>query len=361
MSGTANQQSTDAADISDNAQPQNGHQDAAAELASANDNSMTAAATCDATDETETGGSEKEGDGPLELSILSLNVHGWHNEEHASWTGLVAMLDAIKPDVIALQEATKHRVPALAKALGNLHWSVRHNCAILSRFELIDPSAITARSVKDSGLGKSRTASLRYNTATISPCEGLQIEIACVHLDHVRETTRLSQLRAIADHQLSPHREQRQIWLGDYNALTRSDCSEEMWARIADHRARSSWEAPVSEVSEMMTGRPQGLAAGRGGGGGGGTSANGKPRRSAPLPALGFTDCWSAAEERNGPLGTSRFNTRIDYIYASPALMKGSDSAAVVRRCDHFETIPHVSDHQAVFATLDLGVRAGAR
>ena len=90
-----------------------------------------------------------------ELRVCSLNVHGWHNE-CSSWDGLVAMLAAIEADVIALQEATKHRVPALATALGGLHWTHRHNCAILSRFALRGLDAGQASGVGPNG-GPNRT------------------------------------------------------------------------------------------------------------------------------------------------------------------------------------------------------------
>jgi hypothetical protein len=37
------------------------------------------------------------------LRLLTLNVHGWHNEEDGSFTKLVALLSSANPDVIALQ------------------------------------------------------------------------------------------------------------------------------------------------------------------------------------------------------------------------------------------------------------------
>ena len=46
---------------------------------------------------------------PTTLRVATLNVHGWHNESDSSWEGLVHLLQATAPDVVALQEATKHR------------------------------------------------------------------------------------------------------------------------------------------------------------------------------------------------------------------------------------------------------------
>ena len=116
-----------------------------------------------------------------ELKILTLNVHGWHHADDSSWLGLVAMLTAVDPDVIALQEATKHRVPALATALGGFYWTVRHNCAILSRFELTGLEAGQSAGVGLKNLPQRKQckqeAGKRFSTATISPRPGLVIDV----------------------------------------------------------------------------------------------------------------------------------------------------------------------------------------
>lgn len=279
-----------------------------------------------------------------ELRVFTLNVHGWHNEESGAWDALVAMLAGIGADVIALQEATKHRVPALAKALGGLNWTARHNCAILSRFALGElPADHTAGTGLRGAPGRKQVKadrSLRFCAAQLTPAEGAPpLVVACLHLDHVRETTRLGQLRAVAEQleQLGPSTSQ--IWLGDFNALTRADWHEQEWARLAEHRARNAWEAPVSDLTSLITSPVAACEAPQ-------ARARGRPAAAG----LGFTDCWRAAAERSGPLGTSRFKTRIDYVYVSPAMAAG----AAVARCQHVQTIPHVSDHNAVLATLEL-------
>lgn len=44
----------------------------------------------------------------------------------------------------------------------------------------------------------------------------------------------------------------RQIWCGDFNALTRSDYSEEEWKEIANVRARNMWESPKTELMQKV-------------------------------------------------------------------------------------------------------------
>lgn len=288
--------------------------------------------------------SDSAAQGLQRLSILTLNVHGWHNEEVGSFKALVAMLKEKQPDIIALQEATKHRVPQLAAALtdglSEIHWTVTHNCAILSRFPLgvFEASRKLVGPQREARITGGK-GSPRYSVATVTPCDGVSIEIVCLHLDHVREPTRLVQLRKLADAQLAPGRGALQIWLGDFNALTQSDVSEKEWQAIAEHRSRNAWEAPVSDVTSMMSSLP----------------ASAKrvqaPRAQPKAACLNFTDCWRAAEQREGGLGTSRFGTRIDYIYCTAQLMQ----RARVASCEHVQTIPaQISDHNGVLATLEL-------
>ncbi|MEO1273370.1 MAG: hypothetical protein AAFX99_35240, partial [Myxococcota bacterium] len=77
-----------------------------------------------------------------------------------------------------------------------------------------------------------------------------------------------------------------EIWVGDFNALTREDYNASAWRDIVAVRKRNRWEAPQTAATEWM--------------------------RKA-----GFIDCWRAAG-CEGPVSTCRFDTRVDYIWASP-------------------------------------------
>ena len=41
-----------------------------------------------------------------------------------------------------------------------------------------------------------------------------------------------------------------QLWLGDFNALTREDYTQKQWNAIAAERSKSYWEEPRTEVSQ---------------------------------------------------------------------------------------------------------------
>ena len=277
------------------------------------------------------------------LRVATLNVHGWHNESDSSWKGLVHLLQATAPDVVALQEATKHRVPALAEALGGLHWLVRRNCALLSRYPLtpIGNGYTGGKSRNQSGRSASRKEckhDCRTRHCTARVCLGseedpIAVDIVCLHLDHVREPTRLSELAKLVAHLSreltalglapTPHR----ILTGDFNALTRDDYTAAEWARIADVRARNAWEAPVSEVTAAMTRAPT---------------------KAAPLGLQMVDACrdFVTANALGACTPTSRFGTRIDYIYLSHALAGGGVAAYECHNCME----PDISDHNLVLA-----------
>ena len=41
-----------------------------------------------------------------------------------------------------------------------------------------------------------------------------------------------------------------QLWLGDFNALTRDDYTQKQWNAIAAERSKSYWEEPRTEVRQ---------------------------------------------------------------------------------------------------------------
>ena len=223
------------------------------------------------------------------LTIATLNVHGWHNESAGSWEGLIDLLSPVDesapdvlcvqeirphkrnvkksgggkkrqppPDILCLEEATKHRIPALAKALGGYHFITRDNTAILSRLpmEAAGPGHWNGSGPQKSKKETRSECRVRHSAARIKPPNGdAEIEVVCLHLDHVSETTRLAQLRQLNEYLASVADKppvERRIFCGDFNALTKSDYSNEEWKDIFDVRSSNSWESPVREVTRVM-------------------------------------------------------------------------------------------------------------
>ncbi len=108
----------------------------------------------------------------------------------------------------------------------------------------------------------------------------------------------------------------KQIWAGDFNALTRSDYTDPEWDRIASVRMRNSWESPQVEVMENVRKRD-------------------------------LIDCWESMGRR-GEVGTCRFDTRIDYVFTS----KSMAAEHPLVRCEHVQV--SASDHNMVLAEFEL-------
>ena len=107
----------------------------------------------------------------------------------------------------------------------------------------------------------------------------------------------------------------KQIWTGDFNALTREDYSDSVWEDISNVRHVNSWESPQVKLTNKIK------------------------------ADHGMVDCWELAGKPE-PIKTCRFDTRIDYIYASPSLLDHWELVGV-------ETIDDpTSDHNLVIATF---------
>lgn len=144
------------------------------------------------------------------------------------------------------------------------------------------------------------------------------LHVYCTHLDHQSEARRLRQLDAVlrvvdADRAALyggnsfPH-----VLGGDLNALARADYDDARWRALEAHRAERYWEAPESQVT-------------------------------AKLAQEGYVDLGAAQ-----PVMSSRFATRIDYIWAKhlPVTWKHEALGSLQE--------PGLSDHRSVLVALTL-------
>ena len=65
------------------------------------------------------------------------------------------------------------------------------------------------------------------------------------------------------------------------------------------------------------------------------------------MASLGFVDCW-AEVGRPGSVGTCRFSTHIDYVYANDEMLNEWECVDVVHHVNN-----DASDHSPVIATFD--------
>lgn len=267
------------------------------------------------------------------MNIATLNVHGWADAEKRSNTERVAQaIRAHQVDVIAFQEVLGG-VAALAKSLGFYHTNTERGVALVSRFPILNVHGIVVDDVmlppearesfeRDPSRRRVSLSSRflrvpRCIVATLEHPSGEKIQVVCLYLDYLTEKRRMKQLTALW--KALPRVEESsaigRIILGDFNALNVGDYSKEELEKIAKVRAENNWEEPKMEVTRFMQ-------------------------------ENGLKDCFSAALNRMGPLATSRFDTRIDYIYADDKLLQ-TFSCASLRHVEE-----KLSDHLLVIAEL---------
>lgn len=107
---------------------------------------------------------------------------------------------------------------------------------------------------------------------------------------------------------------------GDFNALCKDDFSENYLEQVARIRAAGDWESPKFDVTEKMK-------------------------------SLGYVDVFRRLNPslKDRSIATSRFGTRIDFIWMSPSFVELIDwekSAAKI------EGDKKLSDHRAVLLSL---------
>ena len=143
-----------------------------------------------------------------------------------------------------------------------------------------------------------------------------QRTFAVTHLDHRIEEARVKQLE-----DFQPVENKIDILMGDLNALTRDDYSEEYFRRtVSDVREQSSWESPRFEVTGLLAER------------------------------WNFRDAFKASHPhlQDEKISTCRFNTRIDYIFLRPR----EDERWTLRDCYILPT-KGATDHNAVVARFE--------
>ena len=278
------------------------------------------------------------------MRVATLNVHGWFSEDGASnAAALCELLTHIQPlDVLGLQEVLPEYtleqregsvLEQVAAAAGLRHICWHGRMAILSRYPVHSPvlmhhcqlGGALCATIGSRGkivVAHERQPWHRLLCVSVTSSDEAEFVVATCHLDHVSETTRLRQMACVLDavrlatRGEGPHATgtvpKRCVILGDFNALTRTDYTDEQWSEVAGVRAVNQWEAPTSELTDML-------------------------RTHGPL------DCWSTLGFRAA--STCRFNTRIDYVFANRALLERSE----VVSCEIVPT-RGATDHELVVA-----------
>jgi len=263
------------------------------------------------------------------VKIASYNIHGWVDAEHDSnLERVVEVVNKHDPDILCLQEVYAcWELPCLLEFLRKtffehtLRWE---GCAILSKKKfIITEFGKGNKCLEEGGGGYHQLLDKapgfefnrpRYLTAEVKTENNETLfYLSCIHLVPKYSELRFEEIIRISE-DLTPlfHSNKPQLWMGDFNTLSRADYSDEEWDEIVRIRRDNGRKAPLNDVIDA-------------------------------IEKLGFSDNWTKAG-RPDPRTTSRFDTRVDYVFSSSAFIKNW----TLQSFHHFPY--EASDHSFVVA-----------
>ena len=239
-----------------------------------------------------------------------MSVNGYYED---TFEDICDILIKANLDMIGLQETTGFLLDELVTKLNNKNnnknskqGEIHNNHRYILAAKHGGTALVTRLSVvpgSTSKLGKGRYSSCRVvlpssrdDDAEATGVSRSELGAVVIHLDHQNEKVRMEQTRTMIRTFLQKGESLPDLWMGDFNALTKFDYTKAEWSEIADIRARNFWESPVTELTGALT------------------SVTSSKKQKALLP-IPLCDSWSSCPHRTGPAATCRFGTRIDYIY----------------------------------------------
>lgn len=262
------------------------------------------------------------------LRVGTFNVHGFANGRlENTFDEICHLLGEANLDILGLQEASGALLPELVRKLGKDAYKLATKfggTAILTRLPIVDNS--TAKP------GKGRYCCCEVMLPVNDGDDIQTCRFIVLHLDHRKEQTRMDEVKVIVKTFERNGAPLPQVWVGDFNALTRADYTHQEWNQIAQVRQKNRWEPPISDLTSIMTAPAE---------------------KTTPLSkGLGLSDAFASVPptNRSGPLGTSRFDTRIDYVYFDAQHF--NKAGWTISACDHVDS-KKFSDHNLVIATFE--------
>ncbi|CAF1458977.1 unnamed protein product [Rotaria sordida] len=252
--------------------------------------------------------------------IATINVHGFINPwtDQSNAQPLASILAPLELDLIAVEEATndnnwrifQDHLSLPYSTFGPSYGSTRGN-AILSRH----PIAYSTNVISDHRCRGGTRAMLHFSLDGNHPFVQNRT-FAITHLDHINEDDRIVQMTSFA-----PHRNNINILMGDMNAVTREDYSDDYYQQIVfDKRKQAGWELPQFDLIRLIT------------------------------TSFAFQDAFRQANPKlkDEQTATCPYGTRIDYIFFRPLI---SDEW-ILKDCSLVDT-KQATDHQAVMAIFE--------
>ena len=249
--------------------------------------------------------------------LATINVHGFKNASthQDNVDDLVAILNPLNLDFLAVEEVHN-----------NQSWS--NFCQQLS-FKYFAFGASYGESYGNGLASRYPINSSSSQRASFSCAGGTRALLQCrldgdhpfisnrlfgvTHLDHINEDNRLKQIK-----EFKPHKQNIDILIGDMNALTREDYSDNYYREIvAGKRERSRWERPRFDLTKLITDEWK------------------------------YQDAFKFfnPQFKDEQIVTCDYGTRIDYIYIHPRVL----DQWTLTKCEIIDT-KGATDHNAVLA-----------
>ena len=196
---------------------------------------------------------------PQSLCIGTWNVHNWYDGNgKQNMSRIIQSLHQTPVDCLGLQEVlqwgklevgqNKQDINEMKKCLDFDYLSTDqmngykksangfyHGVAMLSKYRIISSYAVTER--------------LQLNMIQFN--KNVMIGIIVAHFDHREENKRIEEYKTmsqlIANNQNLPL-----VFIGDFNALTRSDYTDSEWERITKIREDDQWELPKTDLITLI-------------------------------------------------------------------------------------------------------------
>ncbi|CAF3643348.1 unnamed protein product [Adineta steineri] len=230
---------------------------------------------------------------PKTFRLVTINVHSFNSAvgHNNNVNELVSILKPLDLDLLAVEEY--------------------HGNGIASRYPIINAST---RPIDFRCSGGKRSI-LQFGLDGDHPFVINRL-FAVTHLDHLDEDDRLAQIQYF-----KPHKQNIDILIGDMNALTRDDYSDDYYTNIvAGKRETYGWEKPRFDLTRLIT-----------------QEWHYQDALKLLHPTL-----------KDEQLVTCAYGTRIDYIYLRPC----RDDQWKLSKCSIINTQP-ATDHNAIFAEFE--------
>ena len=249
--------------------------------------------------------------------LATLNVHSFRNPStyQSNIPGLVSILLPYDLDLIAIQEISgEDRLKKFSSQLSlpNFIYGPAYENFFGNGFASRYPISFYSNEQSNPTITDEQRSLLQCRLDGDHPFIQNRT-FAVTHLDHRDEDLRLKQIK-----QFNPIEHQIDVLLGDMNALTRNDYSDQFYhEQILSVRQRHFWEEPRFDLTTLLT------------------------------EEWDYQDAFKQfnPDKKDEELSTCRYQTRIDYIYLHPRV----NDQWILTRCEILDT-QGLTDHHAVLA-----------